>query len=62
MRSGLRTLDVVRFISDTALVDLDGDGTPEMVAAVVKKTPGVASKGSSYLAVFEIDPAKKGTR
>lgn len=59
IRSIRRTLDVIRFISDTALVDLDGDGNPEMVAAVVKKARGIASKGSSYLAVFGIDPAKQ---
>ena len=56
IRSIVQTLDMARFIADSALVDIDGDGEIEVVAAVVKKKRGIASKGSSYLTGFNIFP------
>ncbi|MGD9188080.1 MAG: FG-GAP-like repeat-containing protein [Desulfobacteraceae bacterium] len=55
IRSVLHGLDMARFIADCALVDLDGDGDLEIVAAVVKDTAGALSKGSSYLTVFDMN-------
>jgi hypothetical protein len=55
IRSVRHGLDMARFIADCALVDLDGDGDLEIVAAVVKDTAGTLSKGSSYLAVFDMN-------
>ncbi len=55
VRSITRTLDMAKFIVDSALVDVDGDGNLEAVAAVVKKTRGVTTKGSSYIVSFKID-------
>jgi hypothetical protein len=59
---GIRTLqhslDMARFIVDFALEDIDGDGDLEILAAVVKKTGGPISSGSSYLTVFEMNPAQ----
>lgn len=58
IRSTMQTLDMTRFISDSAMVDLDNDGHFEIVAAVVKKKRGLTSKGSSYLTMFKIDPGR----
>lgn len=55
IRSVVKSLDVSRFIADSALVDLDGDGHLEIVAAVVKATAGVVEKGSSYVTVFKMN-------
>lgn len=61
IRPIMRTLDVPRFISDSALVDLDGDGSLEIVAAVVRKTASALSKGSSVLTVYKLDSVGKGS-
>lgn len=55
IRSVMQGLDMARFIADCDLVDLDGDGDLEIVAAVVKDTAGALSKGSSYLTVFKMN-------
>jgi TolB-like protein len=55
IRSVMQGLDMARFIADCDLVDLDGDGDLEIVAAVVKDTAGVLSRGSSYLTVFNMN-------
>lgn len=55
IRPVMQGLDMARFIADCDLVDLDGDGDLEIVAAVVKDTAGAISKGSSYLAVFKMN-------
>ncbi len=55
IRPVMQGLDMARFIADCDLVDLDGDGHLEIVAAVVKETAGVISKGSSYLIVFQMN-------
>ncbi len=62
IRTVVQSLDVARFIADSALADLDGDGTPEIVAVVVKSTGGVIAKGSSYVTMFGIGPAQQGSR
>jgi TolB-like protein len=54
IRSVMQGHDLARFIADCALVDLDGDGDLEIVAAVVKDTAGALSRGSSYLTVFRM--------
>lgn len=56
IRSTARTLDVARFIADSALVDVDGDGSLDILAAVVKKATGISSNVSSYVAVFKGEP------
>ena len=55
IRPVIQSLDVSRYIVDSALVDLDGDGHLEIVAAVVKATDGLLNKGSSYVTVFKMD-------
>ena len=50
-----RTRGVAKFIGDFTVTDVNGDGTPEIVAAIVQKTRNVLSAGSSYLAVFSLD-------
>jgi TolB-like protein len=55
IRSTTQTIDMARFIADFDLVDVDGDGALEVVAAVVQKTRGMTTKGSSYLASFSIE-------
>ncbi len=55
IRPVMQGLDMARFIADCDLVDLDGDGDLEIVAAVVKDTAGAISKGSSYLTVFKMN-------
>lgn len=54
IRSIGQTLDLAKFIADFTLVDVDGDGELDVVAAVVQKTRGMTSKGSSYLVSFKI--------
>ena len=54
IRSIGQTLDMTKFIADFALVDVDGDGELDVVAAVVQKTRGMTAKGSSYLVSFKI--------
>jgi TolB-like protein len=55
IRSVMQSLDMSRFIADCDLVDLDGDGDLEIVAAVVRDTAGAIAKGSSYLTVFNVN-------
>ena len=45
-----QTLEMARFIADFTLIDIDGDQKLDFVAAIVVKTEGMASKGSSFLA------------
>ncbi len=45
---------ISKFIGDFTLADMDGDGRPELVAAVVQKTRNIMGRGSSYLAVFRL--------
>ena len=54
IRSIGQTMDLTKFIADFTLVDVDGDGELDVVAAVVQKTRGMTSKGSSYLVSFKI--------
>jgi hypothetical protein len=49
------TPSVARFIGDFTLDDVNGDGRPEIVAAIVQKARNVTGPGSSYLAVFSLD-------
>jgi TolB-like protein len=58
LRATIGTLDMPRFIADATLVDIDGDGRLEMIAAVVSKPRGSFSKGASSLVAFEITPVK----
>lgn len=55
IRSIGQTLDMARFIADFALLDVDGDQKLDVVAAIVQKTNGMASKGSSLLASASIN-------
>jgi hypothetical protein len=56
-----RTRGLSKFIGDFTLADIDKDGSPEIVAAVVQKQRTVLSSGSSYLAVFSLEkPAAAG--
>ena len=54
MRSIWHTRNLSKLISDFDLADLDGDGTPEVITAVVQETGSGLSSGSSYLAIFKI--------
>jgi hypothetical protein len=54
-----RSSSISKYIGDFTLVDMDGDGRPELVAAVVQKTRNVLGKGRSYLAVFKLEAAPK---
>jgi hypothetical protein len=47
------TRNLAKFISDFALADLDGDGRPEIVAAVVQKTDTALGTGQSQIYVFK---------
>lgn len=58
IRPAVQSLDMARFIVDSALEDIDGDGDLEIVAAVVKDTATPLKAGSSYLTVFDMNPAK----
>jgi hypothetical protein len=53
-----KTRELPKYISDFTLADMDGDKYPEVIAAVVQKSSSVMSKGSSYLAVFKLNPAE----
>lgn len=56
-----RTRGLSKFIGDFTLADIDADGSPEIVAAVVQKQRTVMGSGNSYLAVFSLDkPAAAG--
>jgi hypothetical protein len=62
---GLETLwrshGLSKFIGDFTLADINQDGSPEIVAAVVQKQRTVMGSGSSYLAVFSLNlPASAG--
>jgi hypothetical protein len=62
---GLTTLwrsnGLSKFIGDFTLADINQDGSPEIVAAVVQKRRTVMGSGSSYLAVFSLNlPAAAG--
>lgn len=60
MKTVLRTQDLPKYIADFTLADIDGDGRPEMVAAIVQKTASLLNKGASYLAIFDLaKPPKK---
>ena len=56
---GLTTLwrsnGLSKFIGDFTLADIDQDGSPEIIAAVVQKQRSVMGPGSSYLAVFSLN-------
>ncbi len=54
IRPTIQSLDMTRYIADTALSDIDADGDLEIVAAIVKKPEGMTSAGSSYLTVFDM--------
>ncbi|WP_459916436.1 hypothetical protein [Desulfocicer niacini] len=54
IRPAMQTLNVSKFIADSALVDMDGDGRLEMVVAVVKQARGIKTKGRSYLTLFPL--------
>lgn len=58
IRPAVQSLDMARYIVDSALEDIDGDGDLEIVAAVVKSTATPLKAGSSYLTVFDMNPAK----
>jgi TolB-like protein len=49
-----RTRGVAKLIGDFTLADVNGDGAPEIVAAIVQKTRSIVGAGSSYLAVFSL--------
>jgi len=49
-----RTRSLAKYFADFAFADMDGDGQPEIVAAVVQKDNGTVEKGRSYLAVFKL--------
>ncbi|WP_213184251.1 FG-GAP-like repeat-containing protein [Desulfosarcina cetonica] len=55
IRPVMESLNVVRFIADSALIDIDGDGDLDVVAAVVKDKQGLLAEGTSYLACFSFD-------
>jgi hypothetical protein len=50
-----RTRNVAKYIGDFTVADFNGDGKPEIVAAIVQKTRNMLGAGSSYLAVFSLD-------
>ncbi len=63
MTSQWRTRNLAKYMSDFTLADLDGDGKPEVVAAVVQKSGTTLTNGRSYVAVFKLDtppPKKEG--
>jgi TolB-like protein len=55
LTSQWRTRNLAKYISDFALGDMDGDGKPEVVAAVVQKSGSLLSDARSYLAVFKLE-------
>jgi hypothetical protein len=57
-----RTRNVTKFIGDFTVGDVDGDGRPEIVAAVVQKRQKGIGSGRSYLAVFSLDNATTALR
>ncbi len=54
-----RSSSISKYIGDFTTADMDGDGRPELVAAVVQKTRNVLGKGRSYLAVFKLEAAPR---
>ncbi len=57
-----RTRGVAKFIGDFTVTDINGDGTPEIVAAIVQKARNVLGAGRSYLAVFSLDSLAAGEK
>lgn len=49
-----RTRNLSKYMADFNFADMDNDGRPEVVAAVVQKESGALSKGRSYVAVFKL--------
>ena len=50
-----RSRNVAKYIGDFTVADVDGNGKPEIIAAIVQKNRNVLGTGSSYLAVFSLD-------
>lgn len=53
LRSISKTLDLTRFIADVALMDINGDGDLEIVAAIVNNPGSLIKEGSSSLMAFD---------
>ncbi len=53
-----KTRDLAKYISDFTICDVNGDHRPEAVAVIVSKTKHALSKGSSFVAVFNLDTAE----
>jgi hypothetical protein len=49
-----RTRYLTKYISDFSVDDMDGDGQPEIVVALVQKGRSAISSGSSYLYLFKL--------
>ena len=53
LRSITKTLDLTRFVADVALMDINGDGDLEIVAAVVNNPQSIIKEGSSSIMAFD---------
>ncbi len=50
-----RSRSVAKYIGDFTVADVDGNGKPEIIAAIVQKNRNVLGPGSSYLTIFSLE-------